>query len=205
MSPSLCKDCFRGVRHEGEAEGKWENINGVDCYVATPSEDYDKSKVLVFLPDVFGPQLINAQLLADDFARNGYKTVVPDYFGGDPVPAHTLGVDSPPEMFDFWGWLAKHGVEVTTPYVEKLVAGLKAAGYTSFAATGYCFGARFVFDLAYQGLLKAVVVSHPSLLENPADFERYAKESKAPLLINSCSVDPQFPADFQAKADEVFG
>ena len=42
--------------------GKWEKIGGIDTYVATPSGDYPKNKVILFLPDVFGPQLINARV-----------------------------------------------------------------------------------------------------------------------------------------------
>lgn len=42
--------------------GKWEKIGGVDTYVATPSGDYPKDKAILFLTDVFGPQLINAQV-----------------------------------------------------------------------------------------------------------------------------------------------
>ena len=39
--------------------GKWEKIGGVETYVATPTVDYPKDKAILFLPDVFGPQLIN--------------------------------------------------------------------------------------------------------------------------------------------------
>ena len=53
--------------------GKWELIGGVNSYVATPTIDYPKDKVVLLLTDVFGPQLVNAQLLADDFAGNGFK------------------------------------------------------------------------------------------------------------------------------------
>jgi len=60
-----------------------------------------------------------------------------------------------------------------------------------------------VFDLAFDNVVKAVVVNHPSLLENRDDLERYFAHSKAPLLINACD-DEYFPADFQAKADEIF-
>ena len=42
--------------------GEWKKIGGVDTYVATPSGDYPKNKVILFLPDVFGPQLINAKV-----------------------------------------------------------------------------------------------------------------------------------------------
>jgi len=34
---------------------------------------------------VFGMQFPNSQLLADDFARNGFATYIPDYLNGDPV------------------------------------------------------------------------------------------------------------------------
>ena len=43
-------------------EGKWEKIGGVDSYVATPAGDYPQNKAILFLSDVFGPQLPNAQV-----------------------------------------------------------------------------------------------------------------------------------------------
>jgi len=51
---------------------------------------------------------------------------------------------------------------------------------------------------------RVAVVSHPSLLKVPEDLEKYATTSKVPLLINSCSVDQQFPLEASAKADEIF-
>ncbi|OBZ74143.1 Protein AIM2 [Grifola frondosa] len=78
---SLCKHCVSGVRHEGTSEGKIEQIGGVECYVATPTVDYPKDKVVLFLTDVFGIQLPNNPLLADDYARNGFKVVIPDIVG----------------------------------------------------------------------------------------------------------------------------
>jgi len=39
--------------------GKWEIIGGVNCYVATPIIDYSKEKVILYLADGFGPQLVN--------------------------------------------------------------------------------------------------------------------------------------------------
>lgn len=46
--------------------GKWEKIGGVDSYVATPTVNYPKDKAVLFLPDVFGAQLINAQVSVQD-------------------------------------------------------------------------------------------------------------------------------------------
>ena len=40
--------------------GKWEKIGGVDCYVSTPTVDYPKDKVLLFLTDAFGLELTNS-------------------------------------------------------------------------------------------------------------------------------------------------
>ena len=44
------------------ATGKWEKIGGVESYVATPAGDYAKDKVVLFLSDIYGPQLSNAQV-----------------------------------------------------------------------------------------------------------------------------------------------
>ena len=35
--------------------------------------------------------------------------------------------------------------------------------------------------------------------------QEYAEKAKAPLLINSCETDQQFPLEAQAKADEILG
>jgi len=191
-----------GVTWEGESKGKWEKIGGVDCYVATPTVDYPKDKAILFLPDVFGPQLINEQLMADDFAANGFYTVIPDYLNGDPAPQDAF---NPGSTFDIYDWFKTHGQEYTRPPLDKVIAGLKEKGITTFGATGYCFGGRYVFDLAFENIIKASVVSHPSLLKVPADLEKYFSASKAPLLINSCTVDNMFPLEASAKADELFG
>ncbi|KAK1234242.1 hypothetical protein PQX77_002549 [Marasmius sp. AFHP31] len=197
---SFCKDCVKGAIHEGTPKGKVEKIGGVDTYVATPSVDYPKDKVLLFLPDVFGMQLVNAQLLADSFAENGFRTVIPDYLNGDPIPADALLGQN----FDIMKWFPNHGADKTRPTLNKVIDALKAEGVTAFGATGYCFGGRYVFDLAFENIIKAATTSHPSLLQVPADLEKYVSSSKAPILINSCTTDEQFPPASQAKADEVF-
>ena len=81
---------------------------------------------------------------------------------------------------------------------------MKELGVVEFAATGYCFGARYVFDLAFDGIIKVAAVSHPSLLKVPEDLEKI-KSTGVPLLINSCEVDPQYPLDSQKTGDEILG
>ncbi|KAJ7038567.1 dienelactone hydrolase endo-1,3,1,4-beta-D-glucanase [Mycena alexandri] len=198
---SFCKDCIKGVTHEGTPEGKIEIIGGIESYVATPTGDYPKDKVVLYISDVFGIHLPNHQLLADDFARNGLRTIIPEILNGDPVPADAL---APGGNFDLEKWLETHGSAETRPPLDKVIAALKADGVASFAAVGYCFGARYVFDLAFENLISSGAVAHPSLLEVPADLEKYVATSRAPLLINSCTNDVRFPHEAQAKADEVF-
>ncbi|KAJ7665978.1 Alpha/Beta hydrolase protein, partial [Mycena polygramma] len=189
-----------GVRHEGTPEGKIETIGGVQCYVATPTTDYPKNKCILYVTDVFGIHLPNHQLMADDFARNGFKVIVPDIVNGDPVPADAL---APGSDYDLKKWLANHGAPNTRPALDKVVAALNSNGVSTIAAVGFCFGARYVFDLAFDNLIAVAAVAHPSLLQVPLDLEKYAASSKAPLLINTCPVDVQFPIESQAKADEI--
>ncbi|KAJ6568382.1 dienelactone hydrolase endo-1,3,1,4-beta-D-glucanase [Mycena vulgaris] len=197
---SFCKDCVKGVTHDGTPEGKIETIGGIECYVATPTVDYPKDKVLLFLTDVFGLDLVNNKLLTDDFARNGFKTILPDYLHGDPIPVAAMEAGN----FDIGKWFGTHGTTDTRPLLDKVIAALKADGVTSFGAVGYCFGGRYVFDLAFDGVISSAAVAHPSLLQVPADLEKYVSIAKAPLLINSCTVDGQFPPEAQATADKVF-
>ncbi|KAJ7810459.1 dienelactone hydrolase endo-1,3,1,4-beta-D-glucanase [Mycena olivaceomarginata] len=193
---SFCKDCIKGVTHEGTPEGKTETIGGIESYVATPTVDYPKDKVVLVLTDVFGLSLVNNKLLTDDYARNGFKAIAPDLFNGDPVPADAF---NPGVTFDIGQWFGKgHDQAHTRPIIDKVIAALKADGVTTFAAVGYCFGGRYVFDLAFDNITKASAVAHPSLLQVPADLE------VTPLLINSCTVDTQFPLEASAKADEIF-
>ncbi|KIK49100.1 hypothetical protein CY34DRAFT_7764 [Suillus luteus UH-Slu-Lm8-n1] len=167
---SFCEDCIKGIR-------TLETIDGVACYVATPTVEYAKDKVILFLLDAFvsrssmlTPRLIKGvytpqQLLADDFAKNGFKVVAMDYFNGDGLPADRILND---KIFNFRGWFATHGTEVTRrPPFDKVIAALKEGDVTKFGASGYCFG--------------------------------------APLLISSCENDTLFPAGAQAKADEILG
>ncbi|KAG1738862.1 Alpha/Beta hydrolase protein [Suillus paluster] len=198
---SLCKHCIQGVRHEGEPLGKLETIGGVPCYVATPAVDYPKDKVILFLPDVFGIELINAKLLIDDFGNNGFKVVGIDYLNNDALPADAL--NSP--TFDLGKWFGGHGADKTRPPLDKVIAALKEEGVTKFGATGYCFGGRYVFDLALENVIQCAVTSHPSLLKIPDDLKKYLADAKAPLLINSCETDQQFPIAAQAQADEILG
>ncbi|KAF8524577.1 dienelactone hydrolase [Hysterangium stoloniferum] len=209
--PTLCSDCIKGVRHEGTPTGTIEKIAGVDVYVALPSGEYDKEKALLYLPDALGLSLWNAQVY------------MIDYFDGDPVPLNLLTEKD--FKFDLPAWIGKHPAEVTRPLLDPVIAALKERGIKEFGATGYCFGGKkkplpdnhsmltkytkhqgkYVFNLAQEGTIKVGVVSHPSLLKMPDDLETLLAKSKAPMLINSCDVDGQFPKESCELADNLLG
>ena len=50
--------------------GKLEIIEGVQSYVATPTVDYPKEKIILYLSDVFGHQLINCQVPSISMGSN---------------------------------------------------------------------------------------------------------------------------------------
>lgn len=52
--------------------GKIEKIGGVECYVATPSVDYPKDKVILFLTDVFGIPLNNNKVCLLAFTSSAF-------------------------------------------------------------------------------------------------------------------------------------
>lgn len=48
----------------------------------------------MLLTDIYGPDYINTQLVADEWAKAGFKVVIPDVFVGDPVPIEHIRVSS---------------------------------------------------------------------------------------------------------------
>lgn len=198
-----CDDqCLSGVIHQGEPLGKFETLNEVKVYSFTPS-DADSHKAILVLPDVFGVELKNVQLITDQLAKKvGVSAYLIDYLNGDPIPEDGMNGKTD---FSVPDWFKKHGPEQTRPPLDKAIEALKAKGFTDFAAVGYCFGGKYVFNLAQENGLKVGATSHPSLLDNPKDIEKLLKSSHAPILINSCETDGQFPIEFQRVTDEILG
>jgi len=81
--PSTC--CTVGVKHDGTPTGKPLKIGNIEAYVAEPSgKTIHKDTAILFLPDVIGIWQ-NSKLMADQYAANGYYTLIPDLFNGDPL------------------------------------------------------------------------------------------------------------------------
>jgi dienelactone hydrolase len=140
----------------------------VPAYISYP-ENKDTSNAIIILPDVMGHALINPQLIADQFAANGYWVVMPDLFQGDAIELNQLGGGD----FDIMKWLTKGGPEgkghlpdSVDPIVEKTLAYMKEQGAKKIGAVGYCFGGKYVARFLAKG--KGVDVgftAHPSFVD----------------------------------------
>jgi dienelactone hydrolase len=115
-----------------------------DAYLASPPADKEHKGVgILLLPDVIGIWE-NSQLIADQFAANGYLTLLLDTFNGDALKLNR------PADFDFMAWLSKgsdgnnpHTKEAVDPIVLDGIQALKGEyGITKLGAVGYCFGAK---------------------------------------------------------------
>ncbi|KAJ7672884.1 hypothetical protein B0H17DRAFT_1243238, partial [Mycena rosella] len=184
--------------------GKIETIGGVECYIATPTVDYPGKSPSVFpcrTTKCAARPLID---LADTESALGgrFCTIVPDYLHGDGLPADIMKT---PGLLDLLKWLSTHGTADTRPLLDSVIVALKADGVTSFGATGYCFGGRYVFDFPFDGIVSAASVAHPRSSRSPQISRfKYVAVVMAPLLINSCENDWQFPLEAQAQAEKIF-
>lgn len=89
-------------------------------------------------------------------------------FSGDSLPSN---INLEQLMVLIEPWRPKHTPDIARPFVDRTVEGLKRQGVTSFAAVGYCYGGRIVFDLAFDNVIKVAAAAHPSLLKVPEHLE----------------------------------
>lgn len=145
--------------HSGEPTGKTIKIAGrYETYVAEPKGKKHDGVALLYIQDIFGIWQ-NSKLMADQFAENGYHTIIVDVFNGDVFP------NPPPQ--DIMKWLAEgtdgnnpHTKEAVDLIVEEGLKHLKEQGFTKIGAVGYCFGAKvcrtgFIFAHRSTPLLAA--------------------------------------------------
>jgi dienelactone hydrolase len=196
--PAKC--CTVGVKHEGEPTGKMVKIaSNIDAYLATPSGDNaHKDKAILYLPDILGIWQ-NAQLIADQYAANGYTTLLVDLFNGDPVPVNEFG------KIDVMKWLAE-GSDGKNPHTKEVVDGIVEAaikhmkeemGIKKIGAVGYCFGAKYVVR-HYKDGIDVGFVAHPSFVD-----EDELAAITGPLSIAAAETDSIFPAEKRHKSEEI--
>lgn len=158
----------------------------VNTYVAGKESD----KVIVILTDIFGNKYNNVLLIADEFAKAGYYTLIPDILKGDDCE---FGVT------DLGKWLPNHGSDVTRPIVESFLNGLTKAIDTKFIGLiGYCFGAKYVIQqLTKSTKVTTGAIAHPSFVS----IDEVSEISK-PLLISAAENDHIFTDELRKQTEE---
>ncbi|OOQ87156.1 dienelactone hydrolase family protein [Penicillium brasilianum] len=156
--PAAC--CATGFKHEGTPVGEVKNIDGVDTYITYPKDNKTPEKAIVFLTDIFGI-FPNSQLLADEFAKNGYLTVIPDLFQGDQISV----ADMESGKADLPAWLPKHQPANVDPVVEASIKYVRETlGVKKVGAVGYCFGAKYVTRFLKTDKVDVGFAAHPSFI-----------------------------------------
>ncbi|RDL32427.1 uncharacterized protein BP5553_08883 [Venustampulla echinocandica] len=196
--PSNC--CTVGFKHEGQPSGSSAKIGNIDAYVSEPTGNtIHKDTAILILSDIIGIWQ-NSQLIADQLAANGYYTLLPDLFNGDPVELNR------PDDFNLMAWLAKgtngdnpHTVEAVDVIVEKSIAWLKEKGYKKIGAVGYCFGGKYVARFMSKGKgIDVGYVAHPSFVE-----EDELRAIEGPLSIVAAETDSIFPTEKRHKSEAI--
>ncbi|THC94142.1 hypothetical protein EYZ11_006391 [Aspergillus tanneri] len=114
--------CYQGFKHNGEPRGSISTVEDIEVYTSYPPDLSTEYGVLMAesLTDIIGHRLVNAQVIADQFADHGYFVMMPDLFYGDAVPLNKPG------EFDMGKWRSgnyhpqgkKHLPETVDPIVE---------------------------------------------------------------------------------------
>jgi dienelactone hydrolase len=182
----------------GQACGKMIKIadGSLDAYVAEASSG-DKAHAgvaILLIPDIFG-FANSSKLIADQFAANGYTTLIPDIFNGD-----VFAPDTDPVNFIF------NGSDGSTPHTPEAVdpiisAGIKALkeqyGASKVGGVGYCLGAKYVVRHYKKGI-EVGFVAHPSFVEG----EELANIT-GPLSIAAAESDAIFPTEKRHESETI--
>ncbi|KAF2495550.1 alpha/beta-hydrolase [Lophium mytilinum] len=188
--PAAC--CTVGVKHSGESVGELGKIGEIDTYFSYPKDRSTQNAILI-ITDVIGHEFINVQLIADQFAANGYFVVIPDLFKGNPVKLN------PPEGFDLWEWLKDFQTKDVDPIVAATLKELRGPlGAKRIGAVGYCFGGKYVCRFLKTGQIDVGYTAHPSFVD-----EEELEGIQGPLSISAAETDQIFPAEKRHKSEEI--
>ncbi|KAF7563545.1 hypothetical protein G7046_g594 [Stylonectria norvegica] len=183
----------------GEPTGKMIKINGnVDAYLATPPEGKAHKDVgILYIADIFSIYN-NSKLMADQYAANGYITLIPDLFNGDKVPLPR------PDDFDIFGWLQHgsngknpHTPDIIDPFIPIGIKALRDLGAKKIGAVGYCFGAKYLVRQHKLGI-DVGYVAHPSFVT-----EEELGSLTIPFSIAAAEIDEIFTTEKRHKSEEI--
>ncbi|KAI1429676.1 Alpha/Beta hydrolase protein [Xylaria sp. FL1777] len=194
-----CPACFSGAVHEGTPTGTTTKLHDLDVYVAEPASGNPPKAIVVLIPDIFGWDFVNIQLMADSIAKKkDYRVYVPDFMGGNAAPVSL--VNSMQKVLAAKTWydtfskpyhilsLIRNAIPAiilnrpgkTFPVVKSFMESLRSneAAHLPVGVTGYCWGGKHTvllaegFTIDDKPLMDVGFTAHPSFLSLFDDIEK---------------------------------
>lgn len=180
-----------------------------------------------------GHQSINSQLIADQFAANGYFVVMPDLFYGDAIPMNKIGELDIPKWFS-GGYNDKgirHDATTVDPIVETCISAMRSnyncrvcklchipfpntlASFCEailltleaqkIGSIGYCFGAKYVARYLRPGQEAGHVID-VGFVAHPSLIERDELQGvTGPFAVAAAEHDEIFPPEKRKESEEI--
>ncbi|KAL1999251.1 hypothetical protein VTN02DRAFT_4824 [Thermoascus thermophilus] len=190
--PGAC--CVTGFKHEGNPSGEIKAIGNIETYFSYPKDNKTPEKAVLILSDVFGIYP-NSQLVADDFAAQGYLAVIPDLFQGDAIKLD----DFESGKADLPAWLQNHQTTHVDPIIESVIKHLREElGVKKIGGVGYCFGGKYVCRFLKDGKLDAGYTAHPSFITHEE-----LGAIQGPLSIAAAEIDQIFTTPLRHESEEI--
>ncbi|KAF7554616.1 hypothetical protein G7Z17_g2766 [Cylindrodendrum hubeiense] len=185
------------VRQRGTPTGSMIKVGQHDAYLAT-AQNPRQSTGILYIPDVLGIW-DNSKLLADEFAANGYTTLIIDLFKGDAIEVNRFNeVDLPDWVQNGRNGAGGHTPKEIDPIMEEALTYLKVElGFERIGAVGYCFGAKYLVR-HYRNGIDVGYIAHPSFIE-----EDELAAITGPLSIAAAETDTIFPAEMRHRSEEI--
>ena len=102
----------------------------------------DAGKAVIVVQDIFGWQLPNTRYMADMIARNGYTTIVPDFFVGQE-PWDPAG-----DWSTFPAWLKSRNARKVNREVDAVLRYLRQQCHAQkIGIVGFCWGGVVVHQV----------------------------------------------------------
>ncbi|AEO63077.1 uncharacterized protein THITE_2107933 [Thermothielavioides terrestris NRRL 8126] len=198
--------CLRASLWEGTPTGTETKLADLPnaTYLAKPqaSDASAPRAAVLMVHDVFGWTFRNNRLLADAYAHEaGADVYLPDFFGGEVVPAEPLLAGRWGDL-DLPSFMKRQARDVREPEIVAYARALRAR-YDRLAAIGFCYGGWAVFRLAAdefvdqatgKPLVDCISAAHPSMLGHP-DIEGVSTSVAVQLL--APEHDPVYPVELK--------
>ncbi|KAJ9608173.1 hypothetical protein H2200_007161 [Cladophialophora chaetospira] len=191
--------CLKGFQWEGEPKGKESVLANRSCYVTGSKSDAG----IMVIHDLFGWTLRNIRVLADHYADEVGATVyVPDFFGGEVLPADILKKDpSGWKELNLPAFIARNTKAIRTPEILECARILRSR-YKYTGAIGFCFGGWAVFRLGARDngerLVDCISTAHPTWLT-----KEEIKNVGVPVQILAPEHDGEFTPELKAFANST--